>query len=92
MPLNRKNRVSSKKKMFNKTLYKLHQGGFVSNQTLSNDEEFPEGTILITDGDALIKNNSSNGCTCQKCGLHNEYAEPNQSDGTFLCFTCKSGY
>jgi hypothetical protein len=92
MPLNRKSRVSTRKKVFNKTLFKLHQNGVISKQTLLDNDDFPSGTIILTDGEQIIKNNSATGCTCMKCGQINEYAEPNQSDGTFLCFTCKNGY
>lgn len=37
----------------------------------------------------LPKNKSSNGCTCKKCGEIFPYAEPNQKDGTFKCYSCK---
>ena len=33
---------------------------------------------------------TSIGCSCSSCGNFNEYAEPNQVDGTFLCFSCRS--
>lgn len=32
------------------------------------------------------------GCRCRKCKEFNEYAEPNQEDGSFLCYTCRKGY
>lgn len=32
------------------------------------------------------------GCSCKKCDDFNEYAEPNQKDGTFICFSCRRGF
>ena len=32
----------------------------------------------------------SAGCICKKCNAKNDYAEPNQSDGTYLCFECRA--
>lgn len=29
------------------------------------------------------------GCVCAKCGEKNEYAEPNQPDGTYRCPSCR---
>lgn len=31
-----------------------------------------------------------NGCSCIKCGNHNQYAIPNQPDKTFLCHACQA--
>lgn len=30
-----------------------------------------------------------NGCNCVKCNLKNEYAIPNQKDGTYVCYMCR---
>lgn len=38
------------------------------------------------------KKEKSSGCSCKKCREFNEYAEPNQDDGTFVCYTCRKGY
>lgn len=29
------------------------------------------------------------GYSCASCNQHNEYAEPNQSNGTYICFNCR---
>ena len=29
------------------------------------------------------------GCNCKRCGAANEYAAPNQADGTYLCYGCR---
>lgn len=33
--------------------------------------------------------NSKSGFNCKLCNLLNEYAEANQSDGTYICYNCK---
>ncbi len=37
---------------------------------------------------AEIKSNKD-GCTCKKCKEHYPYAEPNQKDGTLVCYACR---
>lgn len=32
------------------------------------------------------------GCKCKRCEDFNEYAEPNQEDGTFICYGCRRGF
>lgn len=32
------------------------------------------------------------GCKCKRCEDFNEYAEPNQKDGTFICYGCRRGF
>lgn len=36
--------------------------------------------------------NKSDGCSCKKCKEFFEYAEPNQEDGTLICWACRHGY
>lgn len=45
--------------------------------------------IYSVDSEQKIKNNSQQGCTCKKCGNFNDYAEANQHDGSFVCFSCR---
>lgn len=78
MPLNRKNRITNKKKnLFNKIIYV---------------QPMPDAAKPIYDRlpEEENKNNSGAGCTCRKCGNYNEYAEANQPDGSFVCFSCKN--
>jgi len=35
---------------------------------------------------------NSSGRTCKKCETFYEYAEPNQDDGTLICWACRHGY
>ena len=35
-----------------------------------------------------IKKDSA-GCNCKRCREFNEYAEPNQEDGSFICYACR---
>lgn len=32
------------------------------------------------------------GCDCTKCKEFYPFAEPNQEDGTLICFSCRNGY
>lgn len=38
------------------------------------------------------KKENKDGCNCKKCKELFEYAEPNQSDGTFICYGCRHGW
>jgi len=35
------------------------------------------------------KKENSDGCTCRKCKEFYPYAEPNQDDGTLVCYGCR---
>lgn len=62
------------------------------------------GTIIVTTGtgagqisfddiDLAVpvdeKEEISDGCTCKKCKEYYQYAEPNQDDGTLICYGCR---
>lgn len=34
----------------------------------------------------------SEGCSCKKCKEFYPYAEPNQLDGTLICYACRHGF
>lgn len=38
------------------------------------------------------KSGNSDGCACKKCKTFYEYAEPNQDDGTLICWACRHNY
>ncbi len=38
------------------------------------------------------KTDDRDGCDCKKCGDFYKYAEPNQSDGTLICYKCRMGW
>lgn len=38
------------------------------------------------------KKQNKDGCNCKKCKEKYEYAEPNQSDGSFICYSCRNGW
>lgn len=54
-------------------------------ETLEFDFDFDIG---LPPEPALIPK-KSNGCTCIKCQEIYPYAEPNQWDGTFKCYSCR---
>ena len=37
------------------------------------------------------KKDYSDGCVCKKCKELFPYAEPNQDDGTLVCYACRHG-
>lgn len=39
---------------------------------------------------ALEKAKSINGHTCKACNEKNEYATPNQTDGSYICYNCRN--
>jgi hypothetical protein len=39
-----------------------------------------------------VKISDKEGCDCIKCKEYYPYAEPNQEDGTLICFSCRNGY
>jgi len=47
----------------------------------------PAGAVSATE-----KKKDSDGCTCKKCKEFFEFAEPNQEDGTLVCWSCRHGW
>lgn len=51
------------------------------------------GQISFDDIDLAVpvveKKKDSDGCTCKKCKEYYQYAEPNQDDGTLICYGCR---
>jgi hypothetical protein len=49
--------------------------------------------VVYAGSPAATPTASSNGMACKSCGTFNAYAEPNRSDGSHVCYSCKtSGY
>jgi hypothetical protein len=38
------------------------------------------------------KKKDRDGCDCKKCKEFYPYSEPNQEDGTLICYACRHGY
>ena len=38
------------------------------------------------------KKPEEDGCVCKKCKQFYQYAEPNQEDGTLICYSCRQGW
>src|SRR5271157_3919359 len=55
---------------------------WVTTPTISNLLDLPEDI-------AEVKAKKSDGCTCKKCREFYPYAEPNQKDGTLVCYGCR---
>jgi hypothetical protein len=43
-------------------------------------------------GSTPEKKTNKDGCTCKKCKEHYQYAEPNQDDGTLICYGCRMNW
>lgn len=55
-------------------------------------ESLPDGTLSIYDKQPETFQSNSNGVTCKKCNISNEYANTNQPDGSFICYGCRLEY
>lgn len=53
---------------------------------------FPVPSKPQTQCEPKEKQSSKNGCDCKKCKNYFPYAEPNQEDGTLICWACRNGY
>jgi hypothetical protein len=81
------------------------QGATIGNIPVNPAPNFPHGwaTISIpmggwgyisaipTEPEAKKKDNRD-GCDCKKCKEFFPYAEPNQEDGTLICYRCRIGW
>lgn len=54
---------------------------------------FTGGQITFDDIDLAVpvdeNKEISDGCFCKKCKEYYQYAEPNQDDGTLICYGCR---
>lgn len=49
--------------------------------------------ISIPTSTAKVKSKDDrDGCDCVKCKEFYPFAEPNQEDGTLICYSCRNGY
>lgn len=44
---------------------------------------------LVQNDDYIVVKKNKNGCICKECMELFPYAEPNQSDGTLICYSCR---
>lgn len=58
--------------------------------TISEEDYWGEGEFLSPIVPIEPPKKKSNGSTCVKCKEFNPYAEPNQKDGSFKCFSCRN--
>ena len=45
--------------------------------------------FIISEYSAEVKAPKNDGCNCAKCKQYFPYAEPNQADGTLVCYSCR---
>lgn len=46
-------------------------------------------SIGESDDYPIIVRKYPDGCICKKCGENYPYAEPNQKDGSMVCYSCR---
>lgn len=49
-----------------------------------------ESVEFVRQGSAIGARAAVGGCHCKKCGNHFPFAEPNQDDGTLVCWNCRN--
>jgi hypothetical protein len=84
-------------------LHNMHQ--VVEDDEITGEDEFwhigerfdyefieDEGPSIRRNDDypVIVKRSRKNGCTCKACGEIYPYAEPNQKDGSFKCWSCRN--
>lgn len=42
--------------------------------------------------DSGVSKIKQDGCNCKKCKTYYEFAEPNQEDGTLICWACRNNH
>lgn len=47
---------------------------------------------MIVPEEVAAKKENKDGCNCKKCKEFYPYAEPNQDDGTLVCYSCRHGW
>jgi hypothetical protein len=66
----------------------------LSNLPESDDAEYciygPSFDFIQNTAVGAENNKLSNGCTCNHCGEIFPYAEPNQKDNGFKCWSCRN--
>jgi hypothetical protein len=51
--------------------------------------EYKEVAVKAPDIWTPPKEAPPGGCNCRKCNMKNEFAAPNQKDGSYVCYTCR---
>lgn len=91
--------ISSGSRLCGKTGYikELDLSSCADRITLSWDDgavdnigwTFAESFCRLDDTPPTLKRPYPDGCNCRKCNGKNPYAEPNQKDGSYLCYECR---
>lgn len=61
--------------------YIPNQGDFIRSLTLSSS-----GMVHSK----VLESGEMDGCVCKECKEFYPYAEPNQDDGTLICYSCRT--
>jgi hypothetical protein len=55
-----------------------------------NSKYIDEEYVFITEKLVCEVSFILKGASCKKCQIYSEYAEPNQDDGTLICYSCRA--
>lgn len=56
------------------------------------EDSFNIGFWAPLESEKQIKTTSKGGMFCSKCNNYFEFAEPNQDDGSLICWSCRNGF
>jgi hypothetical protein len=78
-----------------KPKYKPNYKPFKNKSKSSNDKSYAEKILpameeLAKETRRKEKEDRLDGLWCTSCGDFSTYAEPNQEDGTFVCWSCRN--
>jgi hypothetical protein len=67
-------------------------GGYITYVNAGSGWSAPFTIGGDLNGEAPVQaKKKSDGCSCKKCKDYSKYAEPNQEDGSFICYRCRKG-
>lgn len=69
-------------------------GGNWISVPLGNWGAFPTASIPVSTDSSkpTIIKDDRDGCDCKTCKNFFQFAEPNQADGSMICWSCRNGY
>lgn len=75
-------------RVFKEVFSKEYVGAYLGSQR-PWQSFFGDYTSTVSIGKKLISVAKAAGMRCKSCNASNEYAEPNQNDGSYLCYDCR---
>jgi hypothetical protein len=63
--------------------------GYINPWAITTGGTIPLPFPIVEEGPPVPVAKKEDGCTCKKCKEFYPYAEPNQKDGSLICFGCR---